>query len=60
MQESLAETSKAQRDEVTNLVQKGIDDDKKTGVAARIGMFATTIALVLICIFAIHTILHVG
>jgi hypothetical protein len=59
MQEALAEVSKVQTDDITKLIQKNAELDKKTGVAARLGIFATTLALVLICIFAIQSILNV-
>lgn len=59
MQDALAEVSKAQTDDVSKLLQKNAELDRKTGVAARLAIIATTVALVLICIFAIQSILHV-
>jgi spore germination protein GerM len=56
--EVLGKSSTEEGEKVTKLLQKAFHDDKMTGIAARIGIIATTIALLLICIFAIESILR--
>ena len=58
MNEGLGKELQKGSGKANELVQRALLSDKKTAIAARIGIFATTIALVLICIFAIESILR--
>ena len=59
MNEALQKASKKESGKVNELLQAAVQSDKKTSIAARIGIFATTVALVLICIFTIQSILRI-
>jgi|CZKY01.1.fsa_nt_gi hypothetical protein len=59
MNEALGKELQKGSGKADELVQRALQSDTKTGVAARIGIFATTVALVLICIFAVESILHI-
>ena len=55
---ALLNAAKENTGKANELIQKAVESDKKTGIAARIGIIATTMALLLICIFAIESILR--
>lgn len=57
MQEALANSAKESSTKINDLLQKALETEKKTSIAARMAMLATTTALLLICIFAIQVIL---
>lgn len=57
MNEVLVRATKDQTSEINALLQTEAQSNKRARIAARIGMFATILALLLICIFAIKSIL---
>jgi hypothetical protein len=59
MNETLVRAAKDQTSEISALLQKATQSNKRTSIAARIGVFATMVALLLICIFAIKAILSI-
>ena len=57
--EVLGKATKEESDKVNELFQKAVNTDRLTAVAARISIIATTVALVLICIFTIESISNI-
>jgi hypothetical protein len=59
MNEALAKATNEETGKVIELLNKANEQSKKVRIAARIGILATTLALLLICIFAIQSILGI-
>jgi hypothetical protein len=56
--EALVNAANENTGKANEILQQAAHRDKRTGIAARIGVIATTTALLLICIFAIRSILQ--
>jgi hypothetical protein len=59
MSEALDKATKEETGEVAKLLQKASQQSKRIRITARIGIIATTLALLSICIFAIESILSI-
>jgi hypothetical protein len=57
--EALVKAANEETAKASELIQQALKRDKMTGIAARIGIIATTVALLSICIFAIQSILSI-
>jgi hypothetical protein len=55
--EALVNTANENTGKANELIQRAFETNKKLSIAARIGIIATTLALLLICVFAVQSIL---